>query len=59
VQQRIDDHDPFFRMISERWSASLRNAYRALPVPPWLNGEHAAAVAAPAKRAVRKKTKKD
>lgn len=60
VQQRVDENDPFFRMISERWSASLRNAYRALPLPPWMNGERTpASVAAPAKRAVRKRAKKD
>jgi putative proteasome-type protease len=41
IHQRIDENDPYFRMISERWSASLRNAYRALPLPPWF--DHAAA----------------
>ena len=40
VNQRIGADDPYFRMISERWSGALRSAYRALPPPPWMNGQH-------------------
>ncbi len=37
-QRRIRDDDPYFREISGRWSAALRQAYRDLPTPDWLNG---------------------
>jgi putative proteasome-type protease len=33
--RRIGDEDPYFRMIRERWSAALREAYQAIPAPPW------------------------
>jgi putative proteasome-type protease len=35
VRRRITDDDPYFRMIRERWSTSLREAYRAIPSPDW------------------------
>ena len=35
VVRRINENDPYFRMISERWSVALRDAYRALPRPDW------------------------
>ena len=37
LQRRITEEDPYFRIISEGWSAALRDAYRALPSPDWLN----------------------
>jgi len=35
LQRRITENDPYFRMIGERWSVALRDAYRAIPVPNW------------------------
>jgi putative proteasome-type protease len=35
VQRRITEDDPYFRMIRERWSSALREAYRAIPAPDW------------------------
>jgi putative proteasome-type protease len=35
LERRITENDPYFRMISERWSEALRDAYRALPRPEW------------------------
>ena len=35
LERRITDSDPYFRMISERWSVALRDAYRAIPRPDW------------------------
>jgi putative proteasome-type protease len=35
LQRRITDHDPYFRMIGEKWSEALRDAYRAIPRPEW------------------------
>jgi len=32
---RIDEDDPYFQMIRNQWSESLRDAYRSLPEPPW------------------------
>jgi putative proteasome-type protease len=32
---RIDEDDPYFQMIRSQWSQSLRDAYLALPDPPW------------------------
>ena len=31
LRRRITEDDPYFRSIAERWSAALRDAYRALP----------------------------
>jgi putative proteasome-type protease len=36
VKRRITEDDDYFRMIRERWSAALRDAYRAIPRPPWI-----------------------
>jgi putative proteasome-type protease len=33
--RRIAENDDYFRMIRERWSAALRDAYRAIPPPNW------------------------
>lgn len=35
LKKRITDDDPYFKMIREGWSAALREAYRAIPNPPW------------------------
>jgi putative proteasome-type protease len=57
VQQRIHENDPFFKGISERWSASLRNAYRSLPPPPWVEAETPRPAVA-LERATKKRTRK-
>jgi putative proteasome-type protease len=36
IRRRITDSDPYFRMISEGWSEALRDAYRAIPRPDWM-----------------------
>lgn len=36
LQQRITEEDPYFRSLREAWSAALRDAYRQLPEPAWL-----------------------
>jgi putative proteasome-type protease len=35
LRRRITEDDEYFRMIRERWSEALREAYRAIPRPPW------------------------
>jgi putative proteasome-type protease len=35
LRRRITEDDEYFRMIRERWSAALRDAYRAIPRPSW------------------------
>jgi putative proteasome-type protease len=35
LKRRITDEDEYFRMIRERWSQALREAYRAIPRPDW------------------------
>jgi putative proteasome-type protease len=35
LKRRITEDDDYFRMIRERWSAALREAYRAIPQPDW------------------------
>jgi putative proteasome-type protease len=32
---RIGEDDPYFQMIRNQWSESLRDAYLALPDLPW------------------------
>lgn len=34
--RRIGEDDPYFTDIRQAWSDALRNAYGALPVPPWM-----------------------
>ena len=34
-QRRISEDDPYFRMIRERWSSALREAYQGIPRPDW------------------------
>jgi putative proteasome-type protease len=35
LKRRITEEDEYFRMIRERWSQALRDAYRAIPRPEW------------------------
>jgi putative proteasome-type protease len=35
LQRRIGEDDPYFRLIRERWSTALREAFQALPKPDW------------------------
>jgi putative proteasome-type protease len=35
LRRRIGEDDEYFRMIRERWSAALREAYRSIPNPQW------------------------
>ena len=35
IKRRITEDDEYFRMIRERWSDALRDAYRAIPRPAW------------------------
>lgn len=37
IRRRITENDPYFRMISDGWSEALRDAYRAIPRPDWMN----------------------
>jgi putative proteasome-type protease len=36
LHKRITEDEPYFRSVREGWSNSLRDAYRAMPVPDWL-----------------------
>jgi putative proteasome-type protease len=38
LRRRILEDDEYFRMIRERWSAALREAYRSIPSPDWIGG---------------------
>jgi putative proteasome-type protease len=38
LRRRILEDDEYFRMIRERWSAALREAYRSIPRPNWMIG---------------------
>ncbi len=35
LKRRITEDDEYFKMIRERWSEALREAYRAIPRPSW------------------------
>jgi putative proteasome-type protease len=35
LRRRITDTDDYFKMLRERWSAALREAYRTIPRPDW------------------------
>jgi putative proteasome-type protease len=35
LRRRITENDEYFRMLRERWSAALRDAYRTIPQPSW------------------------
>ncbi|HEX4857436.1 MAG TPA: proteasome-type protease [Usitatibacteraceae bacterium] len=36
VQQRIQDGDPYFSMLRQRWGGGLRRVFAELPDPDWL-----------------------
>jgi putative proteasome-type protease len=36
LRKRITEEEPYFRSVREGWSNSLRDAYRAMPVPGWV-----------------------
>jgi putative proteasome-type protease len=36
LSRRITEDDTYFRQVSQRWSDSLREAYRALPSAGWI-----------------------
>ena len=36
LRKRITEEEPYFRSVREGWSNSLRDAYRAMPVPDWV-----------------------
>ncbi|HWT08762.1 MAG TPA: peptidase [Roseomonas sp.] len=38
LRKRITEDEPYFRSVREGWSHSLREAYRAMPVPDWVPG---------------------
>jgi putative proteasome-type protease len=35
LRRRVTEEDEYFKMIRERWSQALREAYRAIPRPNW------------------------
>ncbi len=37
LRKRITEDEPYFRSVREGWSNSLRDAYRAMPVPDWVS----------------------
>ncbi len=43
LRRRITEDDEYFRMIRERWSEALREAYRAIPRPDWLMSDKTSA----------------
>jgi putative proteasome-type protease len=36
IRRRITNQDAYFRLVSDGWSEALRDAYRALPRPDWM-----------------------
>jgi putative proteasome-type protease len=36
LRKRITEEEPYFRQVREGWSNSLRDAYRAMPLPDWV-----------------------
>jgi putative proteasome-type protease len=42
LRRRITEGDSYFRMLRERWSAALREAYRTIPQPDWAEDVKAA-----------------
>lgn len=34
-RQRLRENDPYYSMLRERWSESLREVYRSIPSPDW------------------------
>lgn len=42
LRRRLTEDDDYFRMIRDRWSEALREAYRAIPRPDWASTPGAA-----------------
>jgi putative proteasome-type protease len=38
LRKRITEDEPYFRLVREGWSNSLREAYRGMPAPDWVPG---------------------
>ena len=38
LRRRLTEEDSYFRLVRDRWSAALREAYRTLPRPGWMGG---------------------
>jgi putative proteasome-type protease len=36
LQRRIDEHDPYFRMVHTQWGEGLRRVFSQLPDPDWV-----------------------
>jgi len=36
LRRRITESDDYFRMVRQRWSEALRDAYRTIPQPEWV-----------------------
>ena len=36
LQHRVDPDDPYWRGLSEQWSAAMKAAHEAIPPPPWV-----------------------
>jgi putative proteasome-type protease len=37
LRRRLNEQDAYFRMVREGWASALRQAYTALPDPPWVD----------------------
>jgi putative proteasome-type protease len=42
-QRRIEEDDPYFSDLHERWTRAQTTARRSMPEPPWMNGPRLAA----------------
>jgi putative proteasome-type protease len=42
-QRRIDENDPYFSDLHDRWTRAQTTARRSMPEPPWMNGPRLAA----------------
>jgi putative proteasome-type protease len=38
LRRRLTEEDSYFRLVRDRWSAALREAYQTLPRPGWMGG---------------------
>ena len=38
LRKRLTEEEPYFRLVREGWSNSLRDAYRAMQTPDWVPG---------------------
>ena len=39
-QRRIEEDDPYFRELGNRWSEALTQAHHAMPEPPWMRAKN-------------------